>query len=74
MKLDRKTTLTLIGIFIIAGLCVGGYSSIGSEGLDGKITIPDGEYLGKNEASYGGILKQKKRIKDFGQADCGYER
>ena len=67
MKLDRKTTLTLIGIFIIAGLCVGGYSSIGSEGLDGKITIPDGEYLGKNEASYGGILKLKALEKEYQQ-------
>jgi len=67
MKLDRKTTLTLIGIFIIAGLCVGGYSSIGHEGLDGKITIPDGEYLGKNKASYGGILKLKALEKQYGQ-------
>lgn len=67
MKLDRKTTLTLIGIFIIAGLCVGGYTSIGYEGLDGKITVPDGEYLGKNQASYGGILKLKALEKQYGQ-------
>ena len=39
MKLDRKTTLTLIGIFIIAGLCVGGYSSVGYEGLDVDIEV-----------------------------------
>lgn len=67
MKLDRKTTFTLIGIFIIAGLCVGGYSSVGYEGLDGKITIPDGEYLGKNKASYGGILQLKALEKQYAQ-------
>ena len=67
MKLDRNTTLTLIGIFIIAGLCVGSYSSIGHEGLDGKIAIPDGEYLGNDKASYGGILKLKALEKQYGQ-------
>jgi hypothetical protein len=65
MKLDRQTTLTLIGIFLIAGLCVGGYSSIGHEGLDGKITIPPGKYLGDNKKSYGGILELKALEKQY---------
>ena len=57
MKLDQKTSLTLIGIFIIAGLCVGGCNSINKEGMDSDNKSK--QYLGNDVKSYGGILQLK---------------
>lgn len=60
---NRKTTIILIGIFIIAGLCVGGCNSITKEGLNSKISSDN--YLGNNEKSYGGILELKALEKKY---------
>jgi hypothetical protein len=60
---NRNTMLTLIGAFIIAGLCVSGSNSISKEGLNSKISSDN--YLGNDTKSYGGILELKALEKRY---------
>ena len=65
MKLDRKTTLTLVGIFVIAGLCAGGYNAVGHEGLGGQVGRPSDESLGSVPDSSHGLLELQRLRKKY---------
>lgn len=65
MRLDHRTTLTLVGIFVIAGLCAGGYSAVGHEGLSGKVDVSGGGSLGGVPDSSHGLLELRRLGKKY---------